>query len=66
MRQAHLRAITLEWRSKRAYQVELGGGGTPLSTEEVNKVSIADDNGFPFIWEAMARKELRLDPTLVD
>jgi len=29
-------------------------------------VSIADDNGFPFIWEAMARKELRLDPTLVD
>lgn len=64
--QAHLRAITLEWRSKRAYEVELAGGGRPLSDEEVKKVSIADDNGFPFVWEAMARKELRLDPGLVD
>ena len=27
LRQAHLRAITLEWRSKRAYEVELAGGG---------------------------------------
>jgi L-fuculose-phosphate aldolase len=67
LRQAHLRAITLEWRSKRAYEVELAGGGAkPLSDEEVAKVSIADDNGFPFCWEAMARRELRLDPGIVD
>ena len=66
LRQAHLRAITLEWRSKRAYEVEVGGGGVPLSDEEVAKVSIADKNGFPFIWEAMARKELRLDPSVLD
>lgn len=65
LRQAHLRAITLEWRSKRAYQVELGGGGTPLSDAEVEKVSIADENWFPFIWEAMARKEIRLDPSVL-
>lgn len=66
LRQAHLRAITLEWRSKRAYEVELGGGGTPLSDEEVAKVSVADANGFPFCWEAMARRELRRDPSIVD
>lgn len=65
LRQAHLRAITLEWRCKRAYEVELGGGGTPLSDEEVEKVSITDTNGFPFCWEAMARRELRADPRIL-
>lgn len=65
LRQAHLRAITMEWRSKRAYEVELAGGGKPLHDDEVAKVSIADDNGFPFCWEAMARRELRRDPDLV-
>lgn len=66
LRQAHLRVITLEWRSKRAYEVELAGGGKPLSDDEVNKLTLADDNGFPFCWEAMARRELRLDPTVLD
>lgn len=66
LRQAHLRAITLEWRSKRAYEVELAGGAEPLSDEEVAKVSITDGNGFPFCWEAMARRELRRDPTILD
>lgn len=66
LRQAHLRAITLEWRSKRAYEVELVGGAEPLSDEEVEKVSISDANGFPFCWEAMARRELRADPSILD
>lgn len=66
LRQAHLRAITLEWRSKRAYEVEVAGGGTPLSDEEAKKVSITDANGFPFLWEAMARRELKADPSIVD
>ncbi|MFQ3324377.1 MAG: L-fuculose-phosphate aldolase [Pseudomonadales bacterium] len=66
LRQAHLRAITLEWRCKRAYEVELAGGGVPLTEEEVEKVSITDTFGFPFCWEAMARRELRRDPHLVD
>jgi L-fuculose-phosphate aldolase len=65
LRQAHLRVITLEWRCKRAYEVELAGGGVPLSEEEIDKVSITDTNGFPFCWEAMARRELRLDPGIV-
>lgn len=66
LRQAHLRAITLEWRSKRAYEIELAGGGKPLNDDEVAKLTIADENGFPFCWEAMARRELRRDPSLVE
>ncbi|WP_062270295.1 class II aldolase/adducin family protein [Endozoicomonas arenosclerae] len=66
LRQAHLRVITLEWRSKRAWEVEVAGGGQPLPPEEVAKLSRIDDNGFPFCWEAMARRELRTDPNIVN
>lgn len=66
LRQAHLRVVTLEWRCKRAYEVELAGGGVPLSDAEVEKVSITDANGFPFLWEAMARRELRQDPGVLE
>ena len=66
LRQAHLRAITLEWRCRRAWEVELLGGGVPLDDGEVEKVSITDANGFPFLWEAMARRELVRDPKLVE
>ena len=66
LRQAHLRVITLEWRCKRAYEVELAGGGVPLSDEDVANISLPDANGFPFCWEAMARRELRADPNIIN
>lgn len=66
LRQAHLRVITLEWRCRRAWEVELAGGGVPLPDAAVEQVSITDANGFPFLWEAMARRELRLDPGVLD
>jgi ribulose-5-phosphate 4-epimerase/fuculose-1-phosphate aldolase len=66
LRQAHLRVVTLEWRSMRAYQVELAGGGVPLSEEQVAAIALPDANGFPFLWEAMARRELRADPGVID
>lgn len=66
LRQAHLRAITLEWRSMRAYEMEQLGGGVPLSDEQVAAIALPDANGFPFLWEAMARRELREDPTVLD
>lgn len=66
LRQAHLRAITLEWRCRRAWEVEVAGGGVPLPDEEVEKVAITDPNGFPFLWEAMARRELRRDPSVLE
>ena len=37
-----------------------------MPLEESDKVSITDDNGFPFLWEAMARRELRADPSVLD
>jgi ribulose-5-phosphate 4-epimerase/fuculose-1-phosphate aldolase len=66
LRQAHLRAITLEWRSRRAYEVELAGGGRPLTEEQVAAIALPDRNGFPFLWEAMARRELRESPDILD
>lgn len=66
LRQAHLRAITLEWRSKRAYEVELAGGGVALTEEQIAAIALPDANGFPFLWEAMARRELRRDPSVLD
>ncbi len=67
VRQAHLRAITLEWRSRMAWRVEALGGGSPLPED----IAIAtgqrtDVNGFPFLWEAMARDEIRRDSTVLD
>lgn len=66
LRQAHLRAATLEWRCRRAYEVRLAGGAQPLADEVVNQVGLPDPNGFPFLWEAMARRELRRDPTVLN
>jgi ribulose-5-phosphate 4-epimerase/fuculose-1-phosphate aldolase len=66
LRQAHLRALTLEWRSKRAYEVMLAGGAQPLADEVVEQVAIADTNGFPFLWEAMARRTLRNNLSILD
>ena len=62
VRQAHLRAITLEHRCRLAWHVEALGSGTPIADPQVLKVAqMSDELGFPFLWEAMARKEIRLD-----
>lgn len=67
LRQAHLRAVTLEWRSKRAFEVrQAGGNPQPLSNAVVDQLSIADANGFPFLWEAMARKILDKCPDVIE
>lgn len=66
LRQAHLRVATLEWRSMRAWQVEQIGGGVPLTEEQVAGIALPDANGFPFLWEAMARREIKRDPSVLD
>lgn len=66
VRQAHLRAITLEHRCRLAWQVEAMGGGQPVSDPETLKVAQMSDNlGFPFLWEAMVRREVRHDPAVL-
>ena len=66
IRQAHLRAITLEWRCKMAWQVEALGGSTPMQGPVAEQMgNMIDGNGFPFLFEAMARRELKLDPLIL-
>lgn len=67
LRQAHLRAITLEWRCRLAWRVETLGGGSPLAPDVAAAMGQrTDSNGFPFLWEAMARRELRHDPQVLE
>jgi ribulose-5-phosphate 4-epimerase/fuculose-1-phosphate aldolase len=67
IRQAHLRAITLEWRCRLAWRVEQLGGGQPVAPETAAAMgAMTDGNGFPFLWEAMARRELRRDPRVLE
>lgn len=67
IRQAHLRALTLEWRSRQAWMVEAIGGGRPMAKEVADKTgAMIDGNGFPFLWEAMARRELRKHPEILE
>ena len=63
--QAYLRAATLEWRSRVAFEVESLGGGNPLPDKVASTVGgMIDGNGFPFYWEASARRVLRQHPDL--
>jgi L-fuculose-phosphate aldolase len=63
IRQAHLRALTLEWRCRQAWMVEAIGGGHPMAEAVANRVgAMIDGAGFPFLWEAMVRRELRRLP----
>lgn len=67
VRQAHLRAITLEHRCRLAWRVEVLGSGQPIANPESLRIArMSDTLGMPFLWEAMARREIRLDPTVLE
>lgn len=67
LRQAHLRAITLEHRCRLAWHVEALGEGQPIAIPDSLRVAqMSDTLGFPFLWEAMARQEIRFDPGVLD
>ncbi|MEY2432746.1 MAG: hypothetical protein QOC92_2471 [Acidimicrobiaceae bacterium] len=66
IREAHLRAITLEWRCRQAWHVAAAGGGVPMPAEAADQLnSMVSQFGFPGLFEAMARKELRADPGIL-
>jgi ribulose-5-phosphate 4-epimerase/fuculose-1-phosphate aldolase len=65
IRAAHQRAVALEYRSRRAWEVEAVGGGRELPEPARSFFRSSDGEGFVGYFEAMARQELRLDPTLV-
>jgi L-ribulose-5-phosphate 4-epimerase len=66
IRAAHQRAVALEYRSWRAWQVEALGGGRELPEPARSFFRASNGEGFIGYFEAMARRELRRDPTLLD
>jgi ribulose-5-phosphate 4-epimerase/fuculose-1-phosphate aldolase len=63
--EAYIRAYTLEWRSRRAWQVEAIGGGKPLDED----LAVAYGRAFePIVqswWETAMRIEIKRDPTVL-
>jgi len=68
VRAVHQRAVALEQRCKHAWHVRAAGGAveSPLPAWYVERSRASDGNGFRGFWEAMARAELRADPTLLE
>jgi ribulose-5-phosphate 4-epimerase/fuculose-1-phosphate aldolase/carbonic anhydrase len=66
IRAAHQRAVALEQRCRHAWHVEAIGGGRELPDPARSFFAASNGEGFVGFWEAMARRELRLDPTLLD
>jgi L-ribulose-5-phosphate 4-epimerase len=66
IRAAHQRAVALEQRSRHAWYVRAVGTGRELPDPARAFFRDSDGEGFIGFWEAMARRELRADPTLLD
>jgi len=68
VRAVHQRAVALEQRCQRAWHIRIAGGrpDSPVPEWWLERGRTSDGNGFLGFWEAMARAELRADPTLLD
>jgi ribulose-5-phosphate 4-epimerase/fuculose-1-phosphate aldolase len=67
IRHAHVRAMALEWRCRIAWHVEALGGGVPFPAGPAAAMArLQDEISHPNLFEAMVRRELRADPTLLD
>jgi L-fuculose-phosphate aldolase len=71
--QAHHRSVVLEWRCRQAWHVEAlrgpdgGPGGVTIRPEVFERFAKPFDRvSFSGLFEAMARRELRSDPTILD
>jgi len=66
--EAHLRCVSLEHRARLAWRVEALGGGTPLRADVAEALArrMNAKGGWPQFFEAMARAELRRDPSVLD
>jgi ribulose-5-phosphate 4-epimerase/fuculose-1-phosphate aldolase len=66
--EAHLRCVSLEHRAKLAWRVEALGGGTPLRVDVAKRIAhtMQQKGGWPQFFAAMARHELRCDPSVLD
>lgn len=68
VRAVHQRAVALEQRCQRAWYVRAAGGPkkSPLPTWYLDRMQASSGDRFIGFWEAMARQELRADPSLFD
>ena len=65
--QAYLRAVAFEWRCRQAWHVAAAGGGRPMRPEAAAKFGeFFNHHAFTGLFEAMARRELRADPAILD
>lgn len=65
LRAVHQRAVALEHRCRMAWRSEQLGNVTALSDEISSRFGRGGGDGFVGFWEAMARRELELDPSLL-
>jgi len=67
IRAAHQRAVALERRCQMAWMARaVGPGGRELPEPARSFFARSDGNGFVGFFEAMARRELQRDPTILD
>ncbi len=64
--EAFLRSYTLEWRSRRAWELEAIGGGRPLAPEVARDFGRHFEPMAPGWWEAELRMEINRDPSVLD
>jgi ribulose-5-phosphate 4-epimerase/fuculose-1-phosphate aldolase len=64
--QSYARCMSLEWRCRMAYLVETAGGAEPMPPDASQRLARGiDRRGYPGLWEAMARREIQLDPRVL-
>jgi ribulose-5-phosphate 4-epimerase/fuculose-1-phosphate aldolase len=66
VRAAHQRAVAFEQRCQHAWQVEAVGGGREMPEPARSFFRRSNGEGFIGFWEAMARRELEADPTILE
>jgi ribulose-5-phosphate 4-epimerase/fuculose-1-phosphate aldolase len=65
--EAYIRCMVLEWRSRQAWMVEALGKADPMPRESADIMAQRIDRvGYRALWEAMVRREIRLDPFVLE
>lgn len=65
--EAYIRAMSLEWRCRNAWMVEAIGKPEPMPSAQASQLSGRINSiGYYSLWEAMVRRELRHDPSILD
>jgi ribulose-5-phosphate 4-epimerase/fuculose-1-phosphate aldolase len=65
--QTYLRCASFEWRCRQAWHIAAVGGGRPMNAEAAaNFGEFFNHRNFTGMFQAMARRELRRDPTILD